>query len=143
MNSHWVTKAACCCGHPVPNRCCGSWSKVRTGRPFAPAPAPLPIRSGRSQARPDGNPINTSLLTNARSTMSRTPLIAGNWKMHGSRTAVDEFVAGLAADAVTSQVDMLVCAPFVYLQQLATAFAGTPVAVGAENLSAEVDAGAF
>lgn len=75
--------------------------------------------------------------------MSRKPFVAGNWKMHGSRTAVAEFVAGLGADAVSQQVDMLVCAPFVYLPQLATALADTPVAVGAENLSAEVDAGAF
>src|SRR5699024_8772174 len=45
--------------------------------------------------------------------------------------------------AVAQQVDMLVCAQFVYLERFATALADTAVAVGAENLSAEVDAGAF
>lgn len=75
--------------------------------------------------------------------MSTKPLIAGNWKMHGSRAAVTEFAGALDAASVTPQVDMLVCAPFVYLQQLAAALAGTAVAVGGENLATATAAGAF
>lgn len=75
--------------------------------------------------------------------MSRTPLIAGNWKMHGSRGAVDEFAAQMKSSIADIAVDLLVCAPFVYLERLSGALARTPIAVGGENLAGEVDAGAF
>ncbi len=75
--------------------------------------------------------------------MSRTPLIAGNWKMYGSRGAADDFATEVKAATADVAADLLVCAPFVYLQRLAESLAGTPVAVGGENLAAEVDEGAF
>lgn len=74
--------------------------------------------------------------------MDRKPLIAGNWKMHGSRAVVDGFVEQLQPD-VAGGPDLLICAPFVYLERLATALAGTPVAVGGQNLAVEVADGAF
>lgn len=75
--------------------------------------------------------------------MSRTALIAGNWKMHGSRAVVDDFVGQLQASGAASHAELLVCAPFVYLERMGAALADTPVAVGAENLAAEVEPGAF
>src|SRR5699024_6716098 len=75
--------------------------------------------------------------------MSRTPLIAGNWKMHGSRAAVDDFADQLQSVTGIDQAELLVCAPFVYLERLGSALADTPVAVGAENLAVEVEPGAF
>jgi len=75
--------------------------------------------------------------------MSRKPLIAGNWKMHGSLAAVDEFAAAMTAGGGIAGVDMLVCAPFVYLERCVRAFAGSALAVGGENLAAAVDAGAY
>lgn len=75
--------------------------------------------------------------------MSRTPLIAGNWKMHGSRATVDEFTEQLQSAELANRVDLLVCAPFVYLERLSAVFVNTPVAIGGEDLSTEVEQGAF
>jgi triosephosphate isomerase len=64
------------------------------------------------------------------------PLIAGNWKMHGSMaeaaalaTAVREGAAGLPAD-------LLVCPTFLHVASVAAALAGSPVAVGGQDCHA-------
>lgn len=75
--------------------------------------------------------------------MSRTMLIAGNWKMNGDAGQVDAFARSLAADASAITADMLVCVPFVYIERLVAGLADAPVAVGGQNVAAEVDAGAF
>ena len=75
--------------------------------------------------------------------MSRTPLIAGNWKMNGSIQQVDRFAAALATDGDLTGCDLLVCPPFVYLERLARALATTAVAVGGQNLSEQIEPGAF
>jgi triosephosphate isomerase len=63
------------------------------------------------------------------------PLIAGNWKMHGTlreATALAEAVrAGAAAEPVAA--DLLVCPPFPYLHVLAMSMLGQGVAVGAQD----------
>jgi triosephosphate isomerase len=63
----------------------------------------------------------------------RAPLVAGNWKMHGSRAAnaalLDALLAGLP------QVECVVCVPYPYLAQAAERLRGTPLAWGAQNLS--------
>ena len=73
----------------------------------------------------------------------REILVAGNWKMHGSREMTRALVSGLAAefpDAAPCQV--AVCPPFPYLEEACRAAAGTPIAVGAQDVSDE-DQGAF
>ncbi|MES1932329.1 Triose-phosphate isomerase [Salinisphaera shabanensis T35B1] len=75
--------------------------------------------------------------------MSRTMLIAGNWKMNGDAGQVDAFARSLAADASAITADMLVCVPFVYIERLVAGLVDAPVAVGGQNVAAEVDAGAF
>jgi triosephosphate isomerase len=70
-------------------------------------------------------------------------LIAGNWKMNGDAGQVDAFARSLAADASAITADMLVCVPFVYIERLVAGLADAPVAVGGQNVAAEVDAGAF
>src|SRR5688500_19520092 len=68
--------------------------------------------------------------------MTRTRLVAGNWKMHGNRAAnaalLDAIVRGQgnAAEAACA-----VCVPFPYLAQAAERLRGTAVAWGAQNLS--------
>ena len=63
----------------------------------------------------------------------RARLVAGNWKMHGSRAAnqvlLDAIVAGVKG------VECAVCVPFPYLAQVAERLRGTPLAWGAQNLS--------
>jgi triosephosphate isomerase len=73
----------------------------------------------------------------------RKPLVAGNWKMHGSRAEnsalVSAIVQGLSGD---DAVEVAVCPPFVYLTDVIRAVKDTPVAVGAQNVCAE-PVGAF
>jgi triosephosphate isomerase (TIM) len=72
----------------------------------------------------------------------RKKLVAGNWKMHGSRSMaeglVHEIVQGKPAD-----VDVLVCPPFPYLATLAAAHAGSGVAFGAQDVSEHEGQGAY
>ncbi|MGH8681975.1 MAG: triose-phosphate isomerase [Burkholderiales bacterium] len=73
----------------------------------------------------------------------RARLVAGNWKMHGSLAANQrllEAVKGGASGA--AGVEIAVCVPFPYLQQAASALAGSRVAWGGQTLS-EHDSGAY
>ncbi len=73
----------------------------------------------------------------------RQYLVAGNWKMHGSKEAVAALVEGVAAgigEAMTSEVAL--CPPFVFLSQVSQLIAGAGVALGAQNVS-EHDNGAY
>ena len=68
--------------------------------------------------------------------MRRTRLVAGNWKMHGSRASNAALLEALAAGlGRESGVDIAVCPPFPYLAQVAERLAGTPIAWGAQNSS--------
>jgi triosephosphate isomerase len=72
----------------------------------------------------------------------RRPLVAGNWKMHGSRAENTALLDAMLGQLDASKVDVLVCAPFVYLAEVAAHLAGKPIAVGAQSLCAEA-IGAF
>jgi triosephosphate isomerase len=61
----------------------------------------------------------------------RKRLVAGNWKMHGSR----ESNRALLDAIVAADVPCAVCVPFPYLAQAAERLRGTRVALGAQNLS--------
>ena len=66
----------------------------------------------------------------------RKRLIAGNWKMNGSAAASRELVAGILDGLGTADVpETLVCPPFPYLAAVAAQADGTPLAVGAQNVS--------
>jgi triosephosphate isomerase (TIM) len=68
--------------------------------------------------------------------MARSRLVAGNWKMHGSRTfssaLLDALIAGLGRE---SSAEVAVCPPFPHLQQASERLNGTPIALGAQNVS--------
>jgi triosephosphate isomerase (TIM) len=68
----------------------------------------------------------------------RQRLVAGNWKMHGSRDSI----AALLDAIVGAGVPCAVCVPFPYLAQAAQRLRGTPVALGAQTLS-EHPSGAY
>ncbi len=68
----------------------------------------------------------------------RARLVAGNWKMHGSREANRVLLDAL----VVAKAECAVCVPYPYLQQVAEKLRGTSVAWGAQNLS-EHASGAF
>ncbi len=74
--------------------------------------------------------------------MSRTPLVAGNWKMHGSTEMTAGLVAEIAAGAANlAGVEVLVCPPYPYLAQ-AVSLAGS-VSVGAQDVCDQAGQGAY
>ena len=76
--------------------------------------------------------------------MSRRPMVAGNWKMHGSRAANETLLAGVLHGAGTQPVaQVVICPPHVYLAEVAARLAGSALQVGAQNLSAEPGQGAY
>jgi len=65
----------------------------------------------------------------------RRTFIAGNWKMNLDRAAAVDLAAGVAKAAEGLRgVDLAVCPPFGYLDAVAGAVAGSPVALGAQNV---------
>jgi triosephosphate isomerase (TIM) len=73
----------------------------------------------------------------------RGRLVAGNWKMHGSRATnpalLDAVLAGVAGLA---GVECAVCVPFPYLPETSARLAGSKLALGAQTLS-EFPSGAY
>ena len=70
-------------------------------------------------------------------------LVAGNWKMNGSKAANAELVDGIVAGMPQSDsVELLICPPFPYLAAIAAKLSGTGVALGAQNVS-QHQAGAY
>jgi triosephosphate isomerase len=73
----------------------------------------------------------------------RRSLVAGNWKMHGSRAENASLVRSLldqaGADATT---EVMVCPPFVYLHEVGRLLKDSDVALGAQTMCAEA-MGAF
>lgn len=73
----------------------------------------------------------------------RRPLIAGNWKMNGSKASVEKLLAGVVAGSSgIRHSELAVCPPFPFLQMAEQALAGSDVRLGAQNLATE-DGGAF
>jgi triosephosphate isomerase (TIM) len=74
----------------------------------------------------------------------RRALVAGNWKMNGSRSDIEGLTSSLVdglGDGVNG-VDIVVCPPFPYLDQVANVAHGSELVLGAQNLS-EHPSGAY
>jgi triosephosphate isomerase len=67
----------------------------------------------------------------------RRPIVAGNWKMHGSRAENAALIEALLAAWPASGGDCIVCPPFVYLQELSRDLRGSPIRLGAQDVCAE------
>jgi triosephosphate isomerase (TIM) len=67
--------------------------------------------------------------------MERTPLVAGNWKMHKTRSQAAEFCSGLAplVDDL-DEVDLAVCPPFTALDIVAERIGDGGVGVWGQNV---------
>ncbi|HEX7116320.1 MAG TPA: triose-phosphate isomerase [Steroidobacter sp.] len=73
----------------------------------------------------------------------RRPLIAGNWKMHGSRAENAELVEGLLLGLPGEPAaDLVICPPFVYLWEIGRLIKSSSLALGAQSTCAE-PVGAF
>lgn len=66
------------------------------------------------------------------------PLVAGNWKMNGLKTALSEATAIAAgAEAVTGRVEVMLCPPATLLSRMSELLAGSAVAAGAQDCHAQ------
>jgi len=75
--------------------------------------------------------------------MSRTPFIAGNWKMNKTVSEAESFVASLLPRVSTADgVDVAVCVPFTALQAVVDSTRGSRVEVYAQNMH-QAPSGAF
>lgn len=73
----------------------------------------------------------------------RTPIVAGNWKMHGTLDSARTLAAEVAGQAAGHDgVGIVVIPPFVHLQAVRDALGGAPVALGAQDVSVHEE-GAF
>jgi triosephosphate isomerase len=73
----------------------------------------------------------------------RKPLVAGNWKMHGSRAEAARLVGELITrGAGTGAAEVLVCPPFPYLAEVRDQLQGGRIGLGSQDVCAE-ETGAF
>jgi triosephosphate isomerase (TIM) len=77
------------------------------------------------------------------SAAARTPLVAGNWKMHKTESQAEEYIQALLPRVCTvSDVDVAICVPFTDLRAMVDSARGSRVEVYAQNMHHELE-GAF
>ncbi len=74
--------------------------------------------------------------------MPRTKFVAGNWKMNTTKAAAIELAKAVVKGAPAAGVETGVAPPFVYLDAVAQAIAGSKVLLGAQDVYFE-KSGAF
>ena len=72
----------------------------------------------------------------------RRPLVAANWKMNGTLASMKPLVDAIKTGLASSETEVAICAPYVYLPELSERLQGTGIASGAQNVS-EHESGAF
>jgi triosephosphate isomerase len=74
--------------------------------------------------------------------VSRTPFIAGNWKMYKTIAEAEAFIAALLPQVATADgVDVAICPPYTALQAMVDSTRGSRVQVFAQSMH-EADSGA-
>ncbi|HEX2016385.1 MAG TPA: triose-phosphate isomerase [Solirubrobacteraceae bacterium] len=67
--------------------------------------------------------------------MSRSPFIAGNWKMHKTVSEAEQFIAGLLPRVSSVEgVDLAICVPFTALAAMVDSARGSRVEVFAQTM---------
>ena len=75
--------------------------------------------------------------------MRRRPLVAGNWKLHGSHASVTSLVDAVGREmAAFASIDVAVCPTFVHIPLAVECAADSALGVGAQDVSDEAQ-GAF
>jgi triosephosphate isomerase (TIM) len=65
----------------------------------------------------------------------RQSLIMGNWKMNGSREEGQQLAKALAEGLGAVSQEVAVCVPFVYLSDIRSILASSPITLGAQNVA--------
>jgi len=73
----------------------------------------------------------------------RRPLVAGNWKMNGTREGVVALIDGIKAGIDGLNTEVLVCPPAIFIDSVGSRLAGSDVMLGAQNICQEPESGAF
>jgi triosephosphate isomerase (TIM) len=70
----------------------------------------------------------------------RKLIVAGNWKMHGSKSFVLDLLSALKKGAEDlSQVELVVFPPYPYLDQARELLLGSEIVLGAQNVYSEIE----
>ncbi len=73
----------------------------------------------------------------------RRKLVAGNWKMHGTRRGVEQLLNDLIPSVAALAADVVVIPPYLYLSQAAAMLADSNIALGAQTVSEYRGEGAY
>ncbi|MDH0647756.1 triose-phosphate isomerase [Pseudomonas sp. GD03858] len=73
----------------------------------------------------------------------RRPMVAGNWKMHGTRASVAELTQGLGNMPLPNGVEVAVFPPALFINQVVDGLEGKEIAVGAQNSAVQLEQGAL
>ena len=73
----------------------------------------------------------------------RRPLVAGNWKMNGTRASVAELIEGLSRQVLPAGVEVAVFPSCLHINQVVSGLVGSGVAVGAQDCAVESAPGAL
>lgn len=73
----------------------------------------------------------------------RQPLVAGNWKLNGSKQSIKNLLEGILGGIQdVKSAEVAVCSPYIYLPQVADLLKGSSITYGSQNIS-EHDSGAY
>src|SRR5215469_13406324 len=67
----------------------------------------------------------------------RRPIVAGNWKMHGSRAETSALIEELLADCPAPAATCVICPPFVYLYEAHRLLRDSAFSLGAQDVCAD------
>jgi triosephosphate isomerase len=73
----------------------------------------------------------------------RRPMVAGNWKMHGTRASVVTLIEGLSQQVLPADVEVVVFPSVLHLAQVVDGLVGKAVAVGAQDCATQAEQGAL
>ncbi|PTU73948.1 triose-phosphate isomerase [Pseudomonas mangrovi] len=73
----------------------------------------------------------------------RRPLVAGNWKMNGTRASVAELLDGLRQEEIPAGVEVVVFPSLIHVAQAVSELAGRSIGVGAQDCAIEQQPGAL
>ncbi|KNX76451.1 triosephosphate isomerase [Pseudomonas sp. 250J] len=73
----------------------------------------------------------------------RRPMVAGNWKMHGTRASVAELTQGLGEMLIPDGIEVAVFPPALFINEVVDGLKGKGIIVGAQNSAVQPEQGAL
>lgn len=73
----------------------------------------------------------------------RRPMVAGNWKMHGTRASVAELTQGLGKMLIPDGIEVAVFPPALFINEVVNGLKGKGIIVGAQNSAVQPEQGAL